>query len=169
MKTSWLQVIILANTRKECTVCSLIFGHMDSRNGQKDILQGSNDQTLHWDIRFGSMISLETIALFKRETDKVGALSWENLLLPYATIKGPDQPAHMRSLISAFVVRCLDSMRSKFVKSKISRFLTGRWSWAGRFESYLVANPWRQVFLWRGSIKENFLQFPMETYVVGYS
>ena len=30
--------------------------------------------------------------------------------LPYANNKGADQPAHPRSLISAFVVRCLDNI-----------------------------------------------------------
>ena len=30
----------------------------------------------------------------------------KNLFLPYANNKGADQPAHPRSLISAFVVRC---------------------------------------------------------------
>ena len=30
-------------------------------------------------------------------------------LMPYANNKGADQPAHSRSLISTFVVRCLDS------------------------------------------------------------
>ena len=30
-------------------------------------------------------------------------------LTPYANNKGADQPAHPRSLISAFVFRCLDS------------------------------------------------------------
>ena len=30
--------------------------------------------------------------------------------MPYANNKGADQPAHPRSLISAFVVRCLDSV-----------------------------------------------------------
>ena len=30
--------------------------------------------------------------------------------MPYATNKGADQPAHPRSLISAFVVRYLDSI-----------------------------------------------------------
>ena len=30
--------------------------------------------------------------------------------MPYANNKGADQPAHSHSLISAFVVRCLDSM-----------------------------------------------------------
>ena len=35
--------------------------------------------------------------------------SWENLFLSYVNNKSADQPAHPRSLISAFVVRCLDS------------------------------------------------------------
>ena len=30
--------------------------------------------------------------------------------MPYANNKGADQPAHLRSLISAFVVSCLDSI-----------------------------------------------------------
>ena len=38
------------------------------------------------------------------------ATSWENLFMPYANNKGADQPVHPRSLISAFVVRCLDHM-----------------------------------------------------------
>ena len=31
-------------------------------------------------------------------------------LMPYANNKGADQPVHPHSLISTFVVRCLDSM-----------------------------------------------------------
>ena len=45
----------------------------------------------------------------------------QNLLWPYANNKGADQPAHPRSLISAFVVRCLDSIIPILVKSEISR------------------------------------------------
>ena len=45
----------------------------------------------------------------------------ENLFMPYANNKGADQPAHPRSLISAFVVRCLDRRIPLFSKSKISR------------------------------------------------
>ena len=33
-----------------------------------------------------------------------------NLFLPYANNKGADQPAHLRNLISAFVVHCLGSI-----------------------------------------------------------
>ena len=34
----------------------------------------------------------------------------ENLVLPYVNKKGADQPAHPRSLIGAFGIRCLDSI-----------------------------------------------------------
>ena len=40
----------------------------------------------------------------------IWATSWENLFVPYANNKGTDQPVHPRSLISAFVVCCLDSL-----------------------------------------------------------
>ena len=36
--------------------------------------------------------------------------TWENQFMPCANNKGADQPAHSRSLISAFVVRFLDSI-----------------------------------------------------------
>ena len=43
-------------------------------------------------------------------------------LMPYANNKGADQPAHPRSLISAFVVRCQDRMIPLVYISEISRF-----------------------------------------------
>ena len=43
------------------------------------------------------------------------------LLMLYANNKGADQPAYTRSLISTFVVRCLDSI-SILALSKVSRF-----------------------------------------------
>ena len=48
------------------------------------------------------------------------ATSWQNLLLSYANIKGADQPAHARSLISAVVVPYLDSIIPLVSISKIS-------------------------------------------------
>ena len=42
-------------------------------------------------------------------------------LKPYANNKGADQPAHPRSLISTFVVRCLDSMIYILALSKVTR------------------------------------------------
>ena len=41
--------------------------------------------------------------------------------IPYANNKGADQPAHLLSLISAFVVRCLGSIIPILAKSKTSR------------------------------------------------
>ena len=51
------------------------------------------------------------------------ATSWENLFLPYANNKGADQPAHPCSLISAFVIRSLDSRIPLVSVSKISSLL----------------------------------------------
>ena len=41
--------------------------------------------------------------------------------MEYATNKGADQPVHPRSLISTFVVRCLDSIIPILAKSEIAR------------------------------------------------
>ena len=43
-------------------------------------------------------------------------------LMPYATNKCADQPAHPRCLISTFVVHCLDSMICIVAISNVSRF-----------------------------------------------
>ena len=43
------------------------------------------------------------------------------LIMSYANNKGADQPAHPRSLISAFVVHCLDSIVSLDSIAEISR------------------------------------------------
>ena len=43
-------------------------------------------------------------------THNIWATSCENLFMPYANNKGADQPAHLHSLISAFVVHSLDSI-----------------------------------------------------------
>ena len=41
--------------------------------------------------------------------------------MPYANNKGTDQPEHLHSLISALVVRCLDSIISILALFKVSR------------------------------------------------
>ena len=43
--------------------------------------------------------------------------------MSYANNKGADQPAHPRSLTSAFVVRCLDSVMSLVSVTKISSLM----------------------------------------------
>ena len=53
----------------------------------------------------------------------IWATSWENLLMPYANNKGAGQLAHPCSLISAFLVRCLDSIIRLLAIAEISRLL----------------------------------------------
>ena len=43
-------------------------------------------------------------------------------LLGFVNNKGTDQPAHMRSLISAYVVRLTESIMSRYSTSEISMF-----------------------------------------------
>ena len=42
--------------------------------------------------------------------------------MSYANNKGAEQPAHPRSLISVFIVRCLDSIISLDSIAEMSRF-----------------------------------------------
>ena len=73
---------------------------------------------------------------------------WENLFMPYGNNKGADQPAHPHSLISTFVIRCLDSIIALVSISKISSLYLP--SVAAQASLHL---PWlqrrRQVSLWR--------------------
>ena len=70
-------------------------------------------------------------------------------LMSYANNKGADQPAHPSSLISAFIVRCLDSIISLNSISEISRLLLA--SVAGWFVTTLVRNSWRHIMSCRSS------------------
>ena len=70
------------------------------------------DKTV-WDILslfdgLQSMFIMEDCIL--KLSTNIWAASWENLFMPYLNHKGTDQPAQPRNLISAFVVRCLDSI-----------------------------------------------------------
>ena len=47
----------------------------------------------------------------------------KRVLCHMRTTKGADQPAHLRSLISMFVVRCLDSVMSLVSVTKISSLM----------------------------------------------
>ena len=49
--------------------------------------------------------------------------SWQNLLLTYANNKVADQPAHPRSLISDFVIRCLHSIIPQVISEISSLYL----------------------------------------------
>ena len=58
---------------------------------------------------------------YKNFCRKMWAMPWENLFMPYANNKGADRPARPHSLISTFVVRCLDSITSLIVIFEVSR------------------------------------------------
>ena len=80
------------------------------------------------------------------------APSWQNLFIHYANNKDADQPAHPHSLISTFIVRCLDSTNyTSTCYFQSFKTLASLCSWAGRFESYLVTNSWRRDSSWHGS------------------
>ena len=65
----------------------------------------------------------------------------------FANSKSADQPAHLRRLISTFVIHLLESIISRLATSKISIFLANLCSWAGWFESHIIGNP-KDKFSW---------------------
>ena len=65
--------------------------------------------------------------------------------MSYANKKGTDQPAHPRSVISAFVVRCLDSIISLDSVAKNFKILLAPVATQAGL-SGLVGNSRRQVF-----------------------
>ena len=70
----------------------------------------------HCSVHSGILDVLSTIF-----TCLIGPGHAKTCLMPYANNKGADQPAHPRSLISTFVVRCLDSRICILVISNVSR------------------------------------------------
>ena len=70
----------------------------------------------------GIIVSLDNSCLQQVNIQTIGPGHAKMCLMPYANNKGADQPAHPRSLISAFVVRSLDSIISLVSRSEISRF-----------------------------------------------
>ena len=72
-------------------------------------------------------------------------------LMSYANNKGADQPAHSHSLISVFVICCLDGKLSLDSIAEISR-LASFCGCTGRFVSGLVGNSRRHIFSCRGSL-----------------
>ena len=80
----------------------------------------------------------------------------KNMFLPYANKKGADQPAHPRSLISTFVVRCRDSMIPLLAIAETSRLqLVSVAEHAGL--SLTLSETPKKVFSWRGSFLKTVL------------
>ena len=59
----------------------------------------------------------------------------------FANNTGADQPVHLRSLISAFFIRLLDSVIYRHATSAISLFLASLCSLGDCFESHFIGNP----------------------------
>ena len=65
----------------------------------------------------------KNVKLSAKLTSIIWALTRENLSSRgFANNTGADQPAHPRSLISAFVIRCLESIICKLAAGEISIF-----------------------------------------------
>ena len=71
--------------------------------------------------------------------------------IPYANNKGSDQHAHPHILISAFVVRCLDSINLSSLYDCNFKPVASFCIWAGWFASDQVTNSRRHIFSWRCS------------------
>ena len=88
------------------------------------------------------------------------------MFTPYATNKDADQPAHPRSLISAFVVHCLDSRIIKVLSiSKLLRLVKASVS-----QQAGLSLTWSQVpstgFLVHGSILLTLLHCKTQTKII---
>ena len=73
--------------------------------------------------------------------------------MPYVNNKGADQSAHARSLISAFVVHCLDSTIPILAKSKISRLQLASEAEQASLSPTWSHNPKTGFFVTSGSYK----------------
>ena len=90
------------------------------------------NKILLW-IKFKLVLNLYNIYSNRKYTNKSSILPFskntnepgheKTCLMSYATNKGADQPAHPRSLISAFVVRWLNSVMSLVSVTKLSRLM----------------------------------------------
>ena len=72
------------------------------------------------------------------------------------------------SLISAFVVCCLDSVMSLVSVTKISSLMLASVAEQASFEPHLVGNYRKHVFSWRGSYIHNFSSFTFSSYFIDF-
>ena len=71
----------------------------------------------HASLRGHHDLHLDPASQMSTLTIDIWAMSWENLFMLYAKNKSADQPAHPRILISTFVVPCLDSITSFYIRN----------------------------------------------------
>ena len=95
-------------------------------------------------------------------------------IMSYANNKGADQPAHPRSLISTFIVHCLDSVMSLVSVTKISSLMLASvaeqaslsLTWSETPEDtishdeahMLIQSNTNNILLWRGSHSNEYPQ-----------
>ena len=85
--------------------------------------RGPSGHALEWIAKRKLHVTRSTKILLLKELPEnyLWATPWENLFLLYANNKDADQPANPRSLISVFVIRCLDSVITVVSITEISR------------------------------------------------
>ena len=71
---------------------------------------------------YGQACLVKQVSAPLKTKSSIWASTRENLSLVFANNKGADQPAHTRSLISAFVIHLLESILSKLATSEVSIF-----------------------------------------------
>ena len=86
-------------------------------------------------------ITLRKFAGSIKRPKLIGPRREKTCLRRLANNTGADQPAHARSLISAFVIRLLESIISKLAKNEISILLASLCSRGDWFEFHFVENP----------------------------
>ena len=126
----------------ECSLWSILqyFWHALSDNGSwKPILVFLFDSLKQ--VLLYVHVSMKTVVVVLSGSFRMGYFqwlptSWENLTFLKANNKGADQPAHLSSLISAFVLGKYNSSTYYTQNFNILASLCGRASW---FESHLVA------------------------------
>ena len=93
---------------------------------QHCVFNGSCAWLLYRKVAWRQIILYEEIS--KQKAGNIYSFIYEpghekTCLMSYANNKGTDQPVHLRNLISAFAVRCLDSVMSLFSVTKISSLM----------------------------------------------
>ena len=118
-QTAWMCRLIWVFTGRTCYfVAFVILCLLSSLN----ILTTGVYFFLHtWKVHF-YVSETVSISSLNKVSLRIGPGHVKMCLMPYANNKNADQPAHPHSLISTFIVPCLDIMICILAISKVSRF-----------------------------------------------
>ena len=111
-----------------------------------------------WDCQWQTTLSIRIVKSFRSNRQlfifwghtEYGPRREKTCLWGFANNTGADQPAHPRSLVSAFVIHVFQSNISKTCYEHNFNFLASLCSCAGWFESNFVGNPEDRFLSWRG-------------------